>query len=182
MALTYSSMMPLGTLAPDFDLLGVDGARYTLASFAAAPALGVIFTCNHCPYAQAIEGRLIQLQLEVAALQLVLINPNDAQSYPDDAYGPMQQRAREKGYPFAYLQDDTQAVARAYGAVCTPDIFLFDAARRLAYHGRLDDNWKDASQVQERSLHRAVQSVLAGRAIDFPVSPSMGCSIKWKSA
>ncbi|MGB0678277.1 MAG: thioredoxin family protein [Polyangiales bacterium] len=182
MALTQSNGMPIGTEAPDFDLLGVDGERWCLARFAEAKALVVVFTCNHCPYAQACEARLIALQRDYAAqgVALVAINPNDARRYPDDDYPAMQQRARDQGFNFPYLHDESQAVARAYDAACTPDIFVFDTARRLAYNGRLDDNWKDESAVQRRDLRLALDRVLAGEPVDFDVIPSMGCSIKWR--
>lgn len=184
MALAYSKGMPTGTVAPDFDLLGVDGQRYSLATFADKQVLVVVFTCNHCPYAQAVEERLIRFQKEwyPKGVTVVAINPNDTVRYPDDSFDAMQARAREKDYPFPYLWDETQDVARQYDAACTPDFFVFDARRRLVYNGRFDDNWKEPRAVKYRDLERAVQSVLQGRPVDFEVVPSMGCGIKWRAA
>jgi peroxiredoxin len=178
----YSNGMPVGTPAPDFDLPGVDGVRRTLASFADAEALVVVFTCNHCPYARAVETRLCELQRDYAprGVQLVAINPNDDQAYPDDSFEHMVVRAKEKGFNFPYLRDATQAVARAYDAACTPDIFVFDAARKLTYNGRLDDNWQDAAKVTRRDLRAAIDATLEGKPLGFDPVPSMGCSIKWK--
>lgn len=178
----YSKGMELGTPAPAFDLPATDGKTYSLASFADAPALVVVFTCNHCPYAKAVEDRLVELQREYAprGVRLVAINPNDEVAYPDDSFPAMVERAKKKGFNFPYLRDAGQEVARAYDAACTPDIFVFDAARKLAYNGRLDDNWQQPEQVQRQDLRRALDAVLGGRSVDFDVVPSMGCSIKWK--
>ncbi len=182
MALTYSNGLPLGTPAPDFALPGVDGSVYTLASFADAAVLVVVFSCNHCPYVIATEDRFIALQKRFAyrGVRFVFINANDAAAYPEDSFEAMKRRAAEKGYPFPYLHDASQDVARAYDAACTPDIFVFDGARRLCYNGRIDDNWKDASAVTNEDLRTAIEDVLAGRAVTFPVLPSMGCNIKWR--
>jgi peroxiredoxin len=178
----YSKGMPVGTRAPDFSLPGVDGKTYTLDTFRDAPLLVVIFTCNHCPYAQALEPRFIELQRDYAerGVKLVGINPNDAASYPDDDFAHMQARAKEHGWNFPYLRDESQSVARAYEAACTPDIFVFDGDRTLRYNGRCDDNWRDPGQVKQRDLRRALEALLAGKPIDFQVSPALGCSIKWK--
>lgn len=182
MALTYSKGMALGTPAPDFSLPGVDGETYSLASFADARALVVVFTCNHCPYAKAAEDRLIEIQRDYApsGVQLVAINPNDAGSHPDDGFERMKARAREKSFNFPYLRDESQEVAQAYDAACTPDIFVFDADRTLRYNGRIDDNWQDPSAVERQDLRRALDRVLEGQEPDFDVVPSMGCNIKWK--
>jgi peroxiredoxin len=174
--------MELGTPAPAFDLPATDGKTYSLASFADAPALVVVFTCNHCPYAKAVEDRLIALQREYAprGVRIVAINPNDEVAYPDDSFPAMVERAKHKGFNFPYLRDASQDVARAYDAACTPDIFVFDSARKLVYNGRFDDNWKQPEQVQSQDLRRALDAVLSRRPVDFDVVPSMGCSIKWK--
>jgi peroxiredoxin len=179
----YSKGMSPGTPAPQFALPGVDGKTYSLDSFADQKALVVVFTCNHCPYAKAVEDRLIALQREYAprGVGIVAINPNDAAAYPDDSLPKMIERAAQKGFNFPYLRDESQAVARAYDAACTPDIFVFDAQRKLAYNGRLDDNWKEPDKVQRRDLQLALDRVLAGKPIEGEVVPSMGCSIKWKS-
>jgi peroxiredoxin len=178
----YSNGMPVGTPAPGFDLPGVDGTRCSLDSFADAKALVVVFTCNHCPYARAVEQRLVELQRDYAprGVRLCAINPNDESAYPDDSFANMVARAKQQGFNFPYLRDETQAVARAYDAACTPDIFVFDAARKLTYNGRLDDNWQDAAKVTRRDLRAALDATLAGKPVDFTPVASMGCSIKWK--
>jgi peroxiredoxin len=190
----YSNGMAVGTAAPAFDLPGVDGRNHSLASFGDARALVVIFTCNHCPYAKAVEDRLVALQRDYLArgVRLCAINPNDEQAYPDDSFAAMVQRAQQKGFNFPYLRDESQAVARAYDAACTPDIFLFgperaagDATgktRKLVYNGRLDDNWQQPDKAQRHDLRRALDLALEGRPLDFEPVPSMGCSIKWKRA
>ncbi|QQR90093.1 MAG: thioredoxin family protein [Myxococcales bacterium] len=182
MALAYSNGMAIGTSAPDFSLPGVDGKTYTLGSFDDAKILVVVFTCNHCPYAKACEDRLIVLQHDYLekGVRLVAINPNDAERYPDDSFAAMKERAQEKHYPFPYLQDESQEVARAYDAACTPDIFVFDAERKLQYNGRLDDNWQEPHKVERSDLRLLLDSLLNGKTIDFEPVHSMGCSIKWK--
>ncbi len=183
MALAYSNGMPVGTSAPPFSLRGIDDQAWSLDSFSDKPVLVVVFTCNHCPYAKAVEGRLIALQRDYAekGVQLVAINPNDADRYPDDSFDAMKARATEKGFNFPYLQDETQEVARAYDAACTPDLFVFDRERKLVYNGRIDDNWQEPSKVTRQDLRRVIDAMLAGTAIDFEPVNSMGCSIKWKA-
>ena len=173
----------LGAACPDFRLPAVDGRTYARDDFAASPVLVVMFICNHCPYVKAVEARLIGLRREYGArgVQLVGVCSNDAASYPDDAFDELAARWRERDYGFPYLHDEAQSAARAFGAVCTPDIFVYDRARRLAYRGRIDDSWKDESKVTKRELAAALDALLAG---DKPVAtqrPSMGCSIKWLS-
>jgi peroxiredoxin len=179
----YSNGMPAGTPAPAFDLPGVDGNRHSLDSFKDAKVLVMLFTCNHCPYAQATEQRFIDLQRDYAprGVRLVAISSNDAVKYPADSFDAMRERAAEKGYNFPYLYDESQAVARAYDAACTPDIFVFDAARQLRYNGRLDDNWQDPAKVTRQDLRRVLDTLLEGREIDFEPVHSMGCSIKWRA-
>ncbi|MGD8317169.1 MAG: thioredoxin family protein [Myxococcales bacterium] len=178
----YSKGMPLGTPAPPFTLPGVHGKMHSLDSFADAKVLVVVFTCNHCPYAQAAENRLIELQKEYEprGVRFVAINPNDDEKYPDDSFEKMKKRAVEKGFNFPYLRDETQAIARAYDAACTPDIFVFDKDRKLIYNGRIDDNWKEPDQVNRHDLREVLDAALEGRKVDFEHVPSMGCSIKWK--
>ena len=177
-----SNGMPLGTSAPPFSLLNVDGETRDLASFADAELLVVVFTCNHCPYAVASEDRMIELQRDYAdrGVQLVAINPNDDVNYPDDSFEKMKVRAADKGFNFPYLRDDTQEVARAYDAACTPDIFVFDRDRKLLYNGRIDDNWQHPEAVTRRDLRAVLDAALAGSTVDFEHVPSRGCSIKWK--
>ncbi|MGB8330871.1 MAG: thioredoxin family protein [Polyangiales bacterium] len=182
MALMHSKGMPVGTPAPPFSLPGVDGKTWSLGSFAEAELLVVVFTCNHCPYAIASEDRLIETQEHYRGrgVQLVAINPNDAEKYPDDSFESMKKRAADKRFNFPYLRDESQAVARAYDAVCTPDIFVFDRERKLIYNGRIDDNWQRPEQVTRQDLRLVLDAALKGRSVDFEPVPSMGCSIKWK--
>jgi len=172
----------LGAPCPDFRLPGVDGRTYALADFAASPVLVVMFICNHCPYVKAVEDRLIRLAQEYGprGAQLVGICSNDAATYPDDSFDRLAARWRERAYGFPYLHDEPQTVARAFGAVCTPDIFVYDRDRGLAYRGRIDDSWKDESKVTSRELAAALDALLAGRKPDGKQRPSMGCSIKWR--
>ncbi len=182
MVLLHSEKKPEGFTAPDFNLLSVDGKRYSLASFKDKKVLVIMFICAHCPYVQAIEDRIIQLHREHEALsvQLVAICANDPTDYPDDSPANLKKRWHEKDYRFPYLIDETQDVARAYGAVCTPDLFVFDDKRKLAYHGQLDDNWKEHHRVKRRDLKEAIDALLKGQKPSQDQTPSMGCSIKWK--
>ena len=182
MVLLRSRSLALGSLAPTFQLPGVDGQTHDLESFAGSSALVVIFTCNHCPYAKAYEERFVQLQQDYHArgVKLIAISSNDATNYPEDSFAKMKERSEQSGFNFPYLYDETQAVAKAYDAVCTPDIYLFDGERKLRYHGRVDDQWRDANAVKQHDLRRAIDAVLEDREIDFEVFPAMGCSIKWK--
>jgi len=182
MVLLKSTEIPLGSLAPQFELNSVDGEKYSLDSFPEQKVLVVMFICNHCPYVQAIEDRYIDLQRHFAGqgVQVVGICSNDPKDYPDDRPAKLLERWREKEYGFPYLIDESQQVAKDFGAVCTPDIYVFDEKRRLAYHGRLDDNWQDASKVTRHELLEAVEALLKGDKPSPNQNPSMGCSIKWK--
>ena len=180
MALTESTMVKLGSEAPYFNLPNTDGENVSLEHFK-AEILVVIFTCNHCPYAKAVEDRLIELGNNYRkTVDFVLISSNDAENYPADSPEKMAELARNKGYPFPYLFDETQEIAKAYSAVCTPDIFLYNNERKLEYRGRLDDNWQNPNQVEREELKMAIEAVLNGKEIDFEQIPSMGCNIKWK--
>ncbi len=188
MALAYSQPGELGSQAPEFSLPGVDGKTYRLRDFHESgdvKALVVVFMCNHCPYVVATQGRINALAKEYASrgVRLVGINSNDFVKYPDDSFDAMKKRAKEQGYVFPYLRDETQEVAKAYGAVCTPDFFVYENAGGefvLRYRGRLDDNWKDESAVKRRDLALALDEILSGRAPNPDQPSSMGCSIKWK--
>jgi len=182
MALTTTPPGELGSVAPDFTLPGVDGKSWSLRGATGKKATLVIFMCNHCPYVQAVDDRINQLAKDYIpkGLQVFGINPNDAQKYPDDNFEAMKEKAQEKGYVFPYLHDESQEVAHAYGAVCTPDFFLYDAALKLKYRGRLDNNWKDARAVKRQDLRDAIEALLAGKTLSQEQMPSMGCSIKWK--
>ena len=180
MALTESTMVKLGSVAPYFNLPDTLGKNVSIEDFD-SEILIIVFTCNHCPYAKAVEDRLIKLGKEYKNdVDFVLISSNDSESYPEDSPKKMAERHTEKGYPFPYLYDETQEVAKAYSAVCTPDIFLYNEDRKLEYRGRIDDNWQNPEQVEREELKMAIEAVLNGKTIDFEQKPSMGCNIKWK--
>jgi len=184
MALTENQDIPLGTPCPDVRLPSVEGTVVARDDFRDKTALVVLFICNHCPYVQAVEDRIIALAREYGprGVQFVGVCANDPAGYPDDAPRKLLARWREKAYGFPYLVDASQSVAKAFGAVCTPDIYVYDRARRLAYHGRIDDNWQEPAKVRRRELAAALDALLAGAA---PVSEQLhaiGCSIKWKAA
>lgn len=180
MALTYAPAANSSFKCPDFDLPAVDGKRYRRADFNGN--LVVLFLCGHCPYVQAIEDRIVRLAHEYMGkgIHFVAICANDARENPEDTPAALLKRSVEKNYGFPYLIDETQAVAKAFGAVCTPDIFAFDARGELAYRGRLDDSWKNETRVQRQELREALEKILQGQKITEQ-NPSMGCSIKWKS-
>ena len=182
MALTESKMVGLGSPCPNFSLKGVDNKRYSLKDFAKSKALVVIFMANHCPYAQAMEDRIIQLHRDYAdkGVQVVGICANDPVAYPEDSFENLARRWHEKEYGFPYLWDEKQQVAKAFSAACTPDFFAYDQKRTLQYRGRFDDNWKEPSKVTQRDLPDAIDALLAGRKAPTEQLPSMGCSIKWK--
>ena len=184
MALTDSRDLPLGTPCPDFRLRSVDGRTWARDDFRDRQALVVMFICNHCPYVQAVEDRIIALQREYGprGVQLVGICANDPTDYPDDRPEKLLERWRKKAYGFPYLVDEAQDVARAFGAVCTPDIYVFDRERKLAYHGRIDDDWQNPSKVKRRELAAALDALLDGKPAPREQVHSIGCSIKWKKA
>ena len=165
-----------------FAFKGTDGRVHRADDAAKAKVFGVIFHCNHCPYAQAWESRLIQVQLDYAGrgVQLVLINANDPVTYPGDSFEQMQRRAQDKQYPFPYLVDETQEVAKQYGATRTPEIFLFDEKRILRYHGAPDDNYEDVNAVRQPYLRDALDALLAGTLPRIRETKPVGCTIKWK--
>jgi len=168
--------------ALDFELPGVDGRTYRLASFHDKPILVVFFTCNHCPYVQAWESRFVEVQRDYASkgVQLVGINSNDEHKYPEDDFDHMVSRAKAKGYNFPYLRDESQRVAESYGPVSTPDFFVLDEHRVVRYRGRLDDNHQDSKKVSKRYLREALDSMIAGKPVANALTPPYGCSIKWK--
>ncbi|QSG01962.1 thioredoxin family protein [Natranaeroarchaeum sulfidigenes] len=173
-----------GDPAPDFELPGVDGETYTLDSFADNEALLIVFTCNHCPYAKAKFDHLNELAASYEGAAVVGINPNDAEEYPDDSFEAMVEYVDDGTIAYdAYLRDESQEVAEAYGAVCTPDPFLFaneDGEFRLAYQGRLDDAMDPDSDATEFYVQQAIESILAGEPVDVEWRHSQGCSIKWR--
>ncbi|ELY76386.1 alkyl hydroperoxide reductase/ Thiol specific antioxidant/ Mal allergen [Natrinema gari JCM 14663] len=178
------SELEAGDPAPEFELEGVDGETYSLDSFADDEALLLVFTCNHCPYAQAKFDLLNELAAEYDDVAVVGINPNDAEEYPDDSIDQMREYVDDGKVDYdAYLRDERQDVARAYGAVCTPDPFLFardDDEFELVYHGRLDDALNPDDEPTRFHVREAIESVLAGTSVDLEWQPSRGCSIKWK--
>jgi peroxiredoxin len=173
----------IGSVGPDFKALpGTDGRVHSLESFKGNAAVVLSFTCNHCPYAQAYEDRFIALANEFMPKKVafVAINPNDEVHYPEDGFEQMKVRAKEKNFPFPYLRDESQKVAKAYGAVCTPHIFVLNDRWKLVYEGRIDDNWKEPNKVKSRDLRDAIEAVLAGKKVSVANTNPMGCSIKWK--
>ncbi|MFH1719620.1 MAG: thioredoxin family protein [Planctomycetota bacterium] len=183
MSLTASQMLELGTLAPEFNLPDTAGKKVSLDDFKDAPALVVVFMCNHCPFVKHILDRMVELVKEYQAkgVAVVAINSNDAGGYPEDRPEMMAKAAKKYGFTFPYLYDETQEVAKAYRAACTPDFFLFDGGRKLVYRGQLDDSRPgNGIPVTGADLTPAVDAVLAGRPVAREQKPSMGCNIKWK--
>jgi peroxiredoxin len=184
MALTPSTMLPLGTAAPDFQLPDTDGKTVSLADFKSASALLVIFICNHCPYVIHIRGGLAQIAYDYVAKNVAVIgiNSNDAKNYPADSPVRMKDEVKSAGYIFPYLYDETQAVAKKYRAACTPDFFLFDRGRRLVYRGQFDASRPgNGIPVTGKDLRAAIDAVLAGKTTSEFQAPSIGCNIKWKA-
>ena len=170
-----------GMKCPDFTLPATDGKTYGLKSFLNNKPLVIMFICNHCPYVKAIEDRLIQLAADLKKhdVNVVAICSNDSVSYPEDSFENLKFRSIEKNYSFVYLHDESQNVAKTFGAICTPDYFVYNSNTELAYRGRLDDSWKEPSLVQNREMYDAVLELVNNKPISKPQIPSMGCSIKW---
>jgi peroxiredoxin len=171
-----------GDQALSFSLPGVDGNIHALSDYRSKKFVAVIFTCNHCPYAQAWEDRIITIQADYAdkGVQVLGISPNDAQKYPADSFDMMKERARAKNFNFPYLYDESQGTARAYGAERTPEVFLFDKEGQLQYHGAVDDNYDAPAAVQARWLRDALDAVLEGKTPAVLQTTPVGCTIKWK--
>ncbi len=184
MAETPSTMLPLGTSAPTFVLPDTrSGKSVSLADFKDAPALLVAFICNHCPYVKHIQKQFAALVKEYQArgVAVVAINSNDVENYPDDSPEKMAEESKHAGYTFPYLYDETQQVAKAYRAACTPDLYLFDRAHRLVYRGQFDDSRPgNGRPITGADLRAALEAVLASRVVPANQQPSMGCNIKWK--
>jgi len=174
--------LKIGSTAPDFNLEGVNGKKYSLSSFADKEALIIIFSCNHCPYVQAYEGRIKQIQEDYKnkGVIVVAINSNEDVNYPDDSFDNMKKRATEQKFNFLYLRDEDQSVAQAYDATHTPEIFLFEKDRKLVFHGKIDDNWQEPNKVQNHYLKNALDELLEGKEISVPETFTIGCTIKWK--
>lgn len=186
MALTFSKGLTPGASAPDFSLADVSGHTYRLGDFQDATVLVMVFTCNHCPYAKAYERRLVDLQRDYAerGVQLVAVNPN-VRTHPEDGVDQMRERAATRGFNFPYLADETQMVAQAYDARCTPDVMVFDRARKYVCNTRIDDAWDAPERVQKQDLREILDALLdasskrADVTLPQPITPSKGCSIKW---
>ena len=182
MVKTSSQMLPLGTAAPDFELPDHQGHKQALRDAKGKPTL-VFFICNHCPFVKHVRHELARIGAEYGArgVGVVAIASNDIERYPQDGPAAMKEEKARVGYTFPYLFDETQDVARAYRAACTPDIFLFDASHRLVYRGQLDDSRpSNMKPVTGRDLRAALDAVLAGRPVSMEQIPSIGCNIKWK--
>lgn len=174
--------LAIESVLPVFDLPGVDGKNHSPKEFAGKKVLAVIFTCNHCPYAQAYQDRIIALQKESGpkGLQVIAINSNDAVNYPEDSFEKMIERQKEKKFNFPYLRDESQAIAKAFGAQVTPDCFVFGKNRKLAYRGRIDDNWQNSTEAKMHDLKNAVIALLEEKKPLVQEASAIGCSIKWK--
>jgi len=184
MVRTASTMLPLGTAAPDFSLPCSGGKPVSLSDFADAPALLVIFMCNHCPYVKHVADGLAQLakDYQQRGVAVVGINSNDIDTHPDDSPAKMAEEVKHRGYAFPYLYDATQAVAKAYRAACTPDFYLFDRQRKLVYRGQMDSSRPGNDvPVSGEDLRAALDAVLAGQPVSGNQRASLGCNIKWKA-
>jgi peroxiredoxin len=184
MVATASTMLALGTKAPDFKLPDTSGKMVSLNDFADAKALLVVFMCNHCPFVKHIIDKFIEIAREYQSkgVAVVGINSNDVESFPEDRPEMMKAAAKHKGFTFSYLYDESQDIAKAYKAACTPDFFLFDSERKLVYRGQMDDSRPgNGKPVTGADLKAAMDAVLAGKRVFGNQRPSMGCNIKWKS-
>ena len=184
MSLTASTMLPLGTQAPDFSLPDTEGRQVSLDDFSENRVLLVMFICNHCPYVKHVRDELARLGRDYASrdVGIVAISANDAANYPDDSPEKMKEEKKAAGYSFPYLYDETQEVAKAYSAACTPDFFVFDSERKLVYRGQLDDARPgNGEPVDGRDLRAALDAALEGEPAPEVQKPSMGCNIKWKA-
>lgn len=183
MARTPSNMLPLGTKAPDFKLLDtVSGNMLSLDNLKGKKATVIMFICNHCPFVIHVNPQVVKLAQEYQqkGIAFVAISSNDVENYPQDAPHLMKQKAKEEGYCFPYLYDETQKVAKAYDAACTPDFYLFDADLTLVYRGQLDDSRpENGIPLTGRDLKNAMDAVLNGEKVDPDQKPSLGCNIKW---
>lgn len=174
--------LSIGSEIPRFNLPGIDGKNYSPETFKDSSGMIIIFSCNHCPYVQAYEGRMKQVQDEYKdkGIVLIAINPNDATTHPDDSFDDMKRRASEQQFNFVYVRDEDQSVAKAFDAAHTPEIFLFNKAGKLVYHGKIDDNWQNPEKVINHYLKNAIDEMLEGKEISVAETYSIGCTIKWK--
>ena len=183
MVQTASTMMPLGTEAPPFSLPDTEGKTVSLSDFEGSKGYLIMFICNHCPYVKHVQQELARLGKEYQdkGVAVIAISSNDVANYPDDSPEKMAEEVKTQGYTFPYLYDETQEVAKAYGAACTPDFFLFDGDKKLVYRGQLDDSRPGNDKpVTGADLRAALDAVVAGKPVPKQQKPSMGCNIKWK--
>jgi len=179
-----TQLLAFGEPAPDFNLPGVDGKNYRLFDYKnKTKSVVVIFACNHCPYVQAYEDRMIQISRDYVekGVQFFVINANETKNYPEDSFEKMKARAKLKKFPYPYLRDEDQKVAESFGAGCTPEVFLLDTSLKLCYHGRIDDNWQEPQNAKQHYLRDALDAVLGGKPVLRPETHPIGCSIKWSS-
>ncbi|QMU53866.1 MAG: redoxin domain-containing protein [Nitrosopumilus sp.] len=170
-----------GDIAPDFELLGIDDKKHSLKDYGNYKGILVIFMCNHCPYVKAKVDALNELHEKYGdAIAVIGINSNDSTDYPEDSFDAMKQTSKEKGFGFDYLVDETQEVAKKYGAMCTPDPFLFNSQKQLVFHGKIDNAMKPDDKATEKTMIANMQKLLDGEKIQKDFDPSIGCSIKWK--
>ena len=179
---TQNLKLKINDKSPDFSLPGIDGKSYSLKDFRGKRIFVVVFMCNHCPYVQAYLERIkaVQSDFGVKGVQVIGINANDEVNYPDDSFDKMVEMAKAKKLNFPYLRDENQKAASAYGAQCTPECFVFDAERKLRYHGRIDDNYKDESAVKIYDLRNAINALIHNQKVGIELTPAIGCSIKWR--
>lgn len=181
---TFAQGVKVGDIAPEFALKNVDGKVVNILDYNSKKGLVVIFTCNHCPYAKAYEQRIIDLQTSYGLdFQVVAINPNDATEYPDDSYEKMIVRAKEKGFNFPYLYDGTQEVAKAYGALKTPHVYVLSKSEQgfvVEYIGAIDDNYVNAKKAKHKYVEDAIKALIAGEKVNPTTTVAVGCSVKWK--
>lgn len=178
-----NASLKIGDKLPEFTLIATNGRECNLYEFEESKIIVVMFTCNHCPYVQAYEERLIKLQKDFSDkwVTFVAINSNDDKNYPEDSFENMKIRAKEKGYNFPYLRDETQEIAKTFGASHTPEIFVFDQNRILRYHGKIDDNWQKPDKVTKEYLREVITALLEGKPIENPENQAIGCTVKWIS-
>ena len=173
--------LKLGSAIPRFELMGINNKIYNESFYKNKKGLVIVFSCNHCPYVQAYEKRLIGLQDKYKNdVQILAINANDEIKYPEDSFEQMKLRAKKIGFNFPYLHDKTQEVAKSFDATHTPEIFLFDKSKNLVFHGKIDDNWQDETLVKNRYLENAIIELLNEQEISVPETFTIGCTIKWK--
>jgi peroxiredoxin len=178
-----ADVVRIGSPSPGFVTLpGTDGKKYSLSDFSKSKIVVVVFSCNHCPYVQAYEDRMIGFQRDYApkGVQLIAINSNETVHYPEDNFDEMVKRAKKKGFNFPYLRDEDQSVAESFGATHTPEFFVLDQQRALRYHGKMDDNYQSPADVKAHYLRDAVDALLAGKDVKQPETYSIGCTIKWR--